>query len=82
MDPNCLLDPSIDIPFKLPENLCKQIEYRECWSVADVWSLGVILYMLVCGQAPFQEANDSETLTMIMDCKYTIPIHVSDACKR
>ncbi|KAG1664944.1 SNF-related serine/threonine-protein kinase [Nymphon striatum] len=48
----------------------------------DVWSLGVILFMLVCGQAPFQEVNDSETLTMIMDCKYTIPCYVSLGCRR
>ncbi|KAM6909934.1 SNF-related serine/threonine-protein kinase isoform 2-T2 [Xenentodon cancila] len=47
----------------------------------DIWSLGVILFMLVCGQPPFQEANDSETLTMIMDCKYTVPAHVSSTCK-
>uniref|UniRef100_A0A3Q3JYL2 non-specific serine/threonine protein kinase n=1 Tax=Monopterus albus TaxID=43700 RepID=A0A3Q3JYL2_MONAL len=47
----------------------------------DIWSLGVILFMLVCGQPPFQEANDSETLTMIMDCKYTVPPHISHACR-
>lgn len=48
---------------------------------SDVWSLGVILFMLVCGVPPFQEANDSETLTMIMDCKYLVPEHISSSCK-
>ncbi|XP_023832126.1 SNF-related serine/threonine-protein kinase [Salvelinus sp. IW2-2015] len=47
----------------------------------DIWSLGVILFMLVCGHPPFQEANDSETLTMIMDCKYTVASHISSACR-
>lgn len=37
--------------------------------------------MLVCGQAPFEKANDSETLTNIMDCKYTMPVHVSVDCR-
>uniref|UniRef100_W5M699 SNF-related serine/threonine-protein kinase n=1 Tax=Lepisosteus oculatus TaxID=7918 RepID=W5M699_LEPOC len=47
----------------------------------DIWSLGVILYMLVCGQPPFQEANDSETLIKIMDCQYSVPPHVSEECR-
>uniref|UniRef100_A0A8C6VQ70 SNF-related serine/threonine-protein kinase n=1 Tax=Naja naja TaxID=35670 RepID=A0A8C6VQ70_NAJNA len=46
----------------------------------DIWSLGVILYMLVCGHPPFQEANDSETLTMILDCRYVIPSGISLLC--
>ena len=37
---------------------------------------------MVVGKAPFFEANESETLTMILDCKFHIPDHVSLACQR
>ena len=36
--------------------------------------------MLVTGRAPFQEANDSETLTMILDCKYYLPPTLTSEC--
>uniref|UniRef100_A0AAV2KYW5 non-specific serine/threonine protein kinase n=1 Tax=Knipowitschia caucasica TaxID=637954 RepID=A0AAV2KYW5_KNICA len=48
----------------------------------DIWSLGVILYMLVCGVPPFHETNDSETLVMILDCRYRVPDHVSVHCRQ
>ncbi|VDP19268.1 unnamed protein product [Soboliphyme baturini] len=38
--------------------------------------------MLVSGRLPFQEANDSETLTKILDCSFSLPGHVSDGCRK
>lgn len=38
--------------------------------------------MLVCGRAPFYEVNDSETLINIMDVRYSVSDHVSQACQR
>ncbi|XP_071477473.1 uncharacterized protein [Diadema antillarum] len=37
--------------------------------------------MLVCGEPPFNETNDSETLTKIMDCEYHMPEHLSEECQ-
>ena len=37
---------------------------------ADIWGLGIILYMLVCYDHPFEGHDENDTLIRIMDVKY------------
>jgi calcium/calmodulin-dependent protein kinase I len=39
----------------------------------DYWSIGIILYIMLCGFPPFYDENNAELFKSIMSCEYDFP---------
>jgi serine/threonine protein kinase len=56
------------LDFGQPEFVAPEVVKREGVGLAqDMWSVGIITYILLSGHSPFKGANDRETLTRVRD---------------
>ncbi|KAJ6230059.1 non-specific serine/threonine protein kinase [Anaeramoeba flamelloides] len=65
-----------------PEYVAPEILLDEGYEFSvDWWSLGILLYEMVCGIPPFFSEDKEELYSLILDAKIKIPFYVRDSTK-
>ena len=66
-------------PSYMAPEIVARIEYTG--PPADIWALGVLLYVLLCGCYPFKAQSDKELYKKIQYGQFSVPAHISQAAR-
>ena len=67
-DPNKKMNQKFGTPYYIAPEVLKKSYDEKC----DLWSCGVILYILLCGYPPFNGANDKQIIEAVLKGKFTL----------
>ncbi|KAH6761766.1 sucrose nonfermenting protein kinase 2.3 [Perilla frutescens var. hirtella] len=70
-----------------PAYIAPEVLHRKEYDgkIADVWSCGVTLYVMLAGSYPFEDPENPKdfrkTIQRVINVQYSIPEHVSEECR-
>ena len=74
-----LLNTGCGSPCYVPPEMIKEVGYNG--ALTDIWSAGVILYLMLCGNLPFYHDDNQILYEKILSGKYETPSHLSEDAK-
>ena len=74
-----LLKTGCGSPCYVPPEMIKEERYDG--SLSDIWSAGIILYYMLCGNLPFFDDDNQILYEKILSGKYATPEHLSEDAK-
>ena len=76
---NQLLKTACGSPCYAPPEMVKEENYNG--ALSDIWSSGIILYLMLCGKLPFYHEQNDVMYKQILSGKFDLPKYLSDNAK-